>query len=152
MYLLLLCASCHQYFSVRLLVGLKPGYFKFVVHCYISWAWPICQLKLQFSEIIRDWCYNDTKYFRYRFDSGTPSFTSTPVSSDFNDESDADDVDDGGEERAEEIQVGLQADAESVYLQFCGANLESIKVKRPGAPCYWCSIQKNNEIVKQLKA
>ena len=35
-------------------------------------------------------------------------------------------------EKLEEIQVGLQADADSLYLQFSGPHLESLKIKRPG--------------------
>jgi hypothetical protein len=36
------------------------------------------------------------------------------------------------DEELEEIQVGLQADMDSLYLQLNGPHLESIKTKRPG--------------------
>ena len=40
-------------------------------------------------------------------------------------------------EKLEEIQVGLQADADSLYLQFSGPHLESLKIKRPGQKNYF---------------
>ena len=40
-------------------------------------------------------------------------------------------------EKLEEIQVGLQADADSLYLQFSGPHLESLKIKRPGESIVW---------------
>ena len=62
-------------------------------------------------------------FLRYQFEAN-----SSNPSDDFSETS----IPNEDDEDLEEIQVGLQADMDSLYLQLNGPHLELIKTKRPG--------------------